>query len=94
MRLELRCPGTFTLNLERWSENLEGGGCLFILHLLPSMAFICLFLPSVALISHRFMRSLYMMGVLFRIVLGKFEVNLSCRLIFNSVGTFNMSVRS
>ena len=56
--------------------------------------FVCLFLPSVALISHRFMRSLYMMGVLFRIVSSKFEVNLSCRLIFNSVGTFNLSVHS
>ena len=84
MRLELRCLGTFTFNLERWSENLEGGGCFFILRLLPSMA----------LISHCFMRSLYMMGVLFRIVSSKFEVNLSCRLIFNSVGTFNLSVRS
>ena len=37
---------------------------------------------------------IYMMSVLFRIVSRKFEVNLSCRLIFNSVGTFNLSVRS
>ncbi|WZZ27939.1 hypothetical protein YC2023_011340 [Brassica napus] len=51
--------GNFILNLERWSENLEGGCCLFIMRLLPSMDFICLFLSSVALISHRFMRSLY-----------------------------------
>jgi len=37
---------------------------------------------------------IYMMGILFRNVSSKFEVNLSCRLIFNSVGTFNLSVRS
>ena len=106
------------MNLERWSDHIEGGGCLFIMRLLPSMAFICLFLPSVAVISRHHMGLfwpfyrlpglavggfeslplyavfIYMMGVLFRIVVNKFEVNLSCRLIFNSVGTFNLSVRS
>lgn len=43
MRLELCCLGTFTLILERWSDRPTGGGCLFILRLWPSMAFICLF---------------------------------------------------
>ena len=37
---------------------------------------------------------IYMMDILFRIVLSKFEFNISCRLIFNSVETFNLSVRS
>ena len=44
---------------------------------------------------YRFMRLyIYMMSILFRIFLSRFEVNMSCRLIFNSVETFNMSVRS
>ena len=37
---------------------------------------------------------IYMMGILFRIVLSEFEVNMSCRLIFNFVETFNLSVLS
>ena len=37
---------------------------------------------------------IYMMDILFRIVLIKFELNMSCRLIFNFVETFNLSVRS
>ena len=37
---------------------------------------------------------IYMMDILCRIILSKFELNTSCRFIFNSVETFNLSVRS
>ena len=108
MRLELRCLGTFTLNLERWSDHPEGRVCLPVLILWPSVAFISrdcmgLFwpfyrLPGLAVGGFEslplYAAFIYMMGILFRIVLSRFEVNMSCRLIFNSVETFNLSVRS
>lgn len=73
MRLELCCLGTFTLILERWSDRPTGGGCLFILRLWPSMAFICLFLPSVASISRHCMSLFWLFYHLPGLAVGGFE---------------------
>ena len=57
-----------------------------------------LYLPGLAIGGFESLTALrgfmYRMDVSFRIFLSRFEINMSCRLIFNSDETFNMLVRS
>ena len=107
MRLALRCPGTLTLDYERWSSYRKNDVRLSVLCLWPSVAerfvwacfgrFYCLSGLAVGGFESpcRFTRFIYMMNVsFFEFFPSRFEVNMSCRFIFNSDETSNLLVRS
>ena len=92
MRLELRCPGTFTLNLERWSDCSEefvylSCVCGRVWPLFQEIVWACFdrFFRLAGLAVGGFeslplyAAFIYMIDILFRIFLSRFQVNLSCR---------------